>query len=193
MCSTHASDAPAFSSTQVSDTLAKAKDPVGEGKLPFALKPKLAVNSLGRAFDRCDLLVPLSGAERSDPADDDPLNPDDDGTPWHQAGTAICKRLNSVGCKGGTVHCDRSHQLHQIPCSNGGREQTWRDDIKSGHHSTCNPEKAKRQKINQIMTKLAPAESDSDCHSPGFDIVTVKTIAAIKLSDATTAASSKEA
>ena len=50
----------------------------------------------------------------------------------------------------------------------------------------------KNQQINQIPTKLAQPELDTDSHSPKFDIATIRAITAVKFGDATAAAASDE-
>ena len=72
-----------------------------EIEIKFALKPKLTVNELRRAFDECNLLIPpsLTKNNKSDPADTDPLQSEDDGTPRHQIGTTTHKHFNNVEFK----------------------------------------------------------------------------------------------
>ena len=59
-------------------------------------------------------------------------------------------------------------------------------------HGTGNPKKVNQQHINQILTKVAPTESDLDSHSSEFDVLTDRTITAIRCGNATTAAQVKK-
>ena len=106
--------------------------------------------------------------------------------------TTICKCFNNIECKGKTVHCDHTDQLHQILHNDGDQEQMWRDEVKNHHHSDCNPKKVMMRHMNQIMTKFTPAEPDSDSHTPEFDIIVIGAIAAVQHGDATTHTASNE-
>ena len=52
--------------------------------------------------------------------------------------------------------------------------------------------KLRKQQINQIVTELAPTELDADSLFPGFDIATMRAIAAIKHGHAAAVASDEE-
>ena len=165
-------------------------------KIKFALKPKLTVNKLSEAFDECNLLIPPSLTKKSnlDTAknDDDPLQPDNDGTPRHQIGTTICKCFDNIEHKREIAHCDHHDQPCEISCSDGDREQMRHNEVKSHLHSTTSPWKVKKQHINQIVTKLSPTELDADSHSLELDIATIQAITAVSFGDAAAAASDEE-
>ena len=120
------------------------------------------------------------------------LQPDDDGSPRHQIGTTICRHFNDIECKCRIVHHSHNDQPHQILCSDGDQEQMWHDEVKNHLQRTRSPQKVKKQHIDQILTKRAPTELDSNSHSPEFDITAIWATTAVKLGNATAAASGKE-
>ena len=78
---THVNDAPFCTTSQVSAALTEAEKQLGEVKIKFALKSKLTIDELRRAFDKCNSLIPPSPAKNKNRSDTvNALQSDDDGT-----------------------------------------------------------------------------------------------------------------
>ena len=88
--------------------------------------------------------------------------------------------------------CNHNDQLHQIPHSDGNREQMWHAEVKQHFLSIRNPKKVEKQHVNQILTKLAPTDLDAGSHSLEFDISAIRAITVIKCGDAAAALPDKE-
>ena len=88
-CVTRVNDTPVHNSTRVSAAISEAKKQGGAIRIKFALKLKLTVTKLRRAFDEYNLLIPPSLTKKhklkhnsdSGEPETDSLQPDDDGSP----------------------------------------------------------------------------------------------------------------